>query len=97
MNNSSNFVDTKPQELILQDRKRLSVSGIVKLVSLNEESFLLKTNKGMLLIEGKKLEMSNLDINTGNISIIGEVNSLVFIDKQNNKEEKEGFFKKLFK
>lgn len=83
------------QDIILKDRKKLEISGIKKIESLNKEEFLIDTKQGMLLIKGTNLEMQQLDTEKGNLWINGIVNLIEYINK--DKKEKEGFFSKVFK
>lgn len=84
------------QNIQLKDRKRLEVSGIKKVESLNNEEFIIDTKLGLLLVRGKELEMQSLDMDKGNIWISGMVNAIEYIDEP-EKKEKNGFFKKMFK
>ncbi len=84
------------QNIQLKDRKKLEVSGIKKVESLNNEEFLIDTKLGLLLVRGKELEMQSLDMDKGNIWISGIVNAIEYIDEP-EKKEKNGFFKKMFK
>ena len=83
------------QNIILKDRKKLEITGIKKIESLNSEEFLIDTHLGLLYIKGYNLEMQQLDIEKGNIWIMGEVNVIEYVEKQ--KTEKQGFFSKVFK
>ncbi len=84
------------QNIQLKDRKKLEVSGIKKVESLNNEEFLIDTKLGLLLVRGRELEMQSLDMDKGNIWISGIVNAIEYIDEP-EKKEKNGFFKKMFK
>lgn len=84
------------QNIQLKDRKKLEVSGIKKVESLNNEEFIIDTKLGLLLVRGKELEMQSLDMDKGNIWISGMVNAIEYIDEP-EKKEKNGFFKKMFK
>ena len=48
-----------------------------------------------MIIKGNDLEMQQLDIEKGNIWIIGEVNIIEYVEQ--TKKEKQGFFSKVFK
>ena len=50
------------QNIVLKDRKKLEISGIKKIESLNSEEFLIDTKLGLLFIKGQDLEMQMLDI-----------------------------------
>ncbi len=83
------------QNVLLKDRKRLEISGIKKIESLNSEEFLIDTKLGMLFVKGKELEMQQLDTDNGNLWISGTVNLIQYMDT--TKKEKSGFFGKVFK
>ena len=89
--------DFKEQTLTLNNRKRLEITGVKKLESLNKTEFFVSTILGLLLVRGENLEMQHLDIEKGILWIIGEVSSLSYLDEEITKKKDEGFFKKLFK
>ena len=91
-----NKVETN-QDVYISARKKLQVTGINKIESLNNEEFLIDTKMGLLLIEGTNLVMQQLDIEKGQIWIEGTINSLGYIDKENKKKEKNNIFGKIFK
>ena len=84
-------------ELKLENRNKLSISGISKIDSLNSEEFLIQTNYGLLLVKGDNLVMQQLDIDKGNIWIEGNVTGLEYINEPKEKKQKTGFVGKLFK
>ena len=89
--------ELKEQSLTLNNRKRLEISGVKKLESLNKEEFFVMTVLGLLLVKGSELEMQHLDIEKGLLWITGNVCSITYLDEEKNKKKDEGFFKKLFK
>lgn len=82
--------------LNLENRKRLSLSGVVEVVSFNEDQIILNTSLGTLNIKGEGLKMNKLDVQNGDVIINGIVNSCVYVNKE-NKKEKEKLLSKLFK
>lgn len=82
--------------LNLENRKRLTLSGVVEVVSFNEDQILLNTSLGTLNIKGEGLKMNKLDVQNGDVIINGIVNSCVYVNKE-NKKEKEKLLSKLFK
>lgn len=84
-------------ELKLENRNKLSITGISKIESLNSEEFLIQTSSGLLLVTGENLVMQQLDIDKGNIWIEGNVNSLEYVEKEKEKKQKTGIMGKLFK
>lgn len=84
---------SKEQTINLVNRKNLSVSGVNKIISLKPELIQLDTVFGGLVIAGSNLELVKLDNNINKADIVGEVNSLRFVEGK----DKQPFFRKLFK
>ena len=84
------------QNIVLKDRKKLEISGIKKIESLNSEEFLIDTKLGLLFIKGQDLEMQMLDIDKGNIWISGLITVIEYVETS-EKKEKTSFSKKVFK
>lgn len=84
------------QEIKIIDRSTISLSGINKIVSFDDEEFLMESNMGNIRLLGETLELLKLDTNDGNVKIKGKINSLTYLDgKIKNKEE--SMLSKLFK
>ena len=84
-------------EIKLDNRNKLSITGISKIDSLNSDEFLIQTSLGLLLIKGENLVMQQLDIDKGNIWIDGNVVSIEYLSETSNKKKKTSFVGKLFK
>lgn len=91
--NSSNFSE-KPHNIILENRKKLILSGILDVESFEEDVAELKTSKGMLTVRGDNLKMESFISETGDLSINGNIYAFVYL---NDTSKKEGFFNRLFK
>lgn len=84
------------QEIKIIDRNSISITGVNKIVSFDDEEFLLESVMGNIRLLGESLELLKLDTNDGNVKIKGNINSLVYIDgKVKNKED--SLVSKLFK
>lgn len=89
------------QNLVTQDvkiysRNLIELSGINKIVSFNDEEFLLESSLGNIDIKGTGLEIIKLDTGDGNVKIKGTLNSLMYFDEK-IKTKEESFISKLFK
>ncbi len=84
------------QEIKIIDRSSISISGVSKIVSFDDEEFLLETNMGNLRILGNNLELLKLDTTDGNVKIKGKINSFMYIEGKTNKKE-DSLLNKLFK
>lgn len=91
--NFNNFSD-KQHNVILEDRKKLVLSGIIEVESFEEDCIELKTSKGDLSIRGSNLKMESYLSEVGDLSINGNVYALIYL---NDTAKKQGFFSRLFK
>src|SRR3954471_23481841 len=83
-------------DVIMKGRRLLDITGVKQVESFDNEEFLLETVMGFLAIKGENLQMKNLDVDRGIVSIKGKIFDLVYIDEHNG-EKAKGFFSKLFK
>lgn len=93
---NSNKTNTQEHDVIMRGRRPLDITGVKQVESFDNEEFLLETVMGFLAIRGQNLQMKNLDVDKGIVSIKGKVFDLVYIDDQNGDKAK-GFFSKLFR
>ena len=84
------------QEVKMVDRSNISITGVNKIVSFDDEEFLIDTIMGYITIKGENLELIKLDSLQGNVSIKGMINSFVYSDSPKDKAE-SGIFNRLFK
>ncbi len=69
-----------PHNIILEERGKLSVSGVVDVQSFDEEQVLLETVRGMLLVRGQGLHIERLQLEAGELLVQGEVSLLEYDD-----------------
>lgn len=81
--------------LNLENRKILSMTGIIDVDSFDEHSILMYTELGELTIQGRDLHINAMNTETGDISIEGDIWSLIYGDK--DKKKSPTLFSKLFK
>lgn len=68
---------TKPQQnIIVENRERMHLTGIEDVKSFNEEEMILFTKLGELHIRGSKLHINVFNVDTGEMSIEGCLNAL---------------------
>ncbi|MEW9110999.1 sporulation protein YabP [Cytobacillus gottheilii] len=93
---NANKPNAQEHDVIMRGRRTLEISGVKQVESFDNEEFLLETVMGFLAIRGQNLQMKNLDVDKGIVSIKGKVFDLVYIDDQHGDKAK-GFFSKLFR
>jgi sporulation protein YabP len=83
-----------PNNIIMEDRRILSVSGVSDVDSFDEETVTVYTDLGLLTIRGNSLHINRLSVETGELSVEGEINSLTYTDAQ---PKGASFFSKVFR
>ena len=72
--------------ITLVERKNIVISGVKKIESFDSEEFLMETTLGYLVIKGNELEIIKLDTYQWNVSIKGKIDSMVYLDSNNKKD-----------
>lgn len=68
----------QPHNIILEDRKNLSISGVNDVDSFDENLIILFTELGELSVKGKNLHINALNVDTGELSMTGEIVALYY-------------------
>lgn len=91
---SESRMNSKSQNIIIEDRSLISLTGVEQVDSFNENTIVLSTLKGGLSIKGEGLNMSKLNLDDGSVKISGLVNSVIYISKEG---APKNFIGKIFK
>ena len=83
-----------PHTLILENRKSLTATGVSDVDSFDEQTVVAYTEMGELTVKGRNLHISRLNVDTGELTLDGEILSMYYTDSQ---PAGKGFFSKLFK
>lgn len=83
-----------PHSLILENRKSLTVTGVSDVDSFDEQAVVAYTDLGELTIRGKNLHINKLSLETGELTLDGEVSSMTYTDNQSSNSS---FLSKLFR
>jgi len=85
----------KVNNIIIEDRRLLTVSGVSDVDSFDEESMVLFTDLGELMIKGANLHINKLNIETGEVNVEGDIQGLAYQD--DGQRGSGGFLGKLFR
>ncbi|SFC66922.1 sporulation protein YabP [Clostridium uliginosum] len=91
-----NKIDDKNSSLSLENRQKLTLSGVVEVISFDSQKIDLTTILGNLSIKGEELKMNKLDVKNGDIIINGSIASMIYSGKE-TKKSKESIITRLFK
>ena len=83
-----------PHQLILEDRRALTVSGVSDVDSFDEVTVTVDTDMGELTVKGEGLHINRLNIETGELTLEGSIQSLTYAEVPSRSG---GFFGRLFK
>ena len=81
------------QEIKLYNREKLTVTGVEDVASFDENTIIIKSNFGMLAVDGRALRIASLSTETGELFVEGEIGGVVFFD-ENQPKKKRGLFAK---
>ena len=70
---------TKPHTLMLDNRKKLVITGAEDVNGFNEDAVSVKTTDGSLIIKGSGLHIDKLNLDAGDVSIEGRVDAMQYI------------------
>lgn len=90
-------VKSKIQNISLENREKLNVSGVIDVESFNDETVVVDTELGLLVIRGENLHINKLNIDNAELNIEGNIISCEYNDSDSSKSNATGFFAKMFR
>jgi len=83
-----------PHNIIMENRAKISISGVENAESYNENEVVLHTSKGILIIRGESLSLSKLNLDSGEITACGRIVALEYVEPR---KSGTSIFGKIFK
>ena len=87
-------ISSMPHNVILEDRRMLTVSGVSDVDSFDEETVIVFTDLGELTIRGSNLHINRLSVEVGELTVEGNIAALIYSDEA---PKSGGFFSKVFR
>jgi len=84
-----------PHHVVLEERMHLSVSGVEEVESFDENTIVMYTTKGTLIVRGGDLHIEKLSLDGGDLKVEGDIDALAYED--NRSERGGGLFSRLFR
>lgn len=84
------------QNIVLENREKLSISGVNDVLSFDDQIVILETQLGLLTIKGENLRINKLSIDSEEVVIEGEINNLAYSEKDIERKN-SSFLGKIFK
>ena len=80
MERSEKVTISLPHQLILQDRNRLELSGVIDVENFDENTVNCRTASGRLTVCGNSLHVQRLDLDGTALSVEGSIDSMTYTD-----------------
>ena len=87
--------DTR-HRITLEDRERITMTGIIDVLSFDEESIIADTQRCMLVLKGNNLHIGKLNLDDGEVSVDGMLESLEY-NEGGMAKAKDSLFGRLFR
>ena len=84
------------QNLILENRGKLSISGVLDVLSFDDQVVIVETELGLLTVKGENLRINKLSLDTSEVVVEGDISYLAYSDKD-TENSKGSFISKIFK
>lgn len=84
----------RPQNVVIEDRQAVSVTGVTDIESFDENTVVLHTDLGPMIVRGEGLHISRIDLDCGELSLDGAVQGLSY---EEGYAGRGGFFSRLLR
>lgn len=73
-NTTSNVI----QNIVLENRKKLSISGVNDVLSFDDQIVMVDTELGLLTVKGENIKINKLSLDTSEVIIEGDISSVSY-------------------
>lgn len=91
---TENKIKFKNQNITIEDRKKILVTGVEQVENFNDNTIILTTINGGITIKGEELNISKLNVEDGNVKIQGKINGVNYSSRDLSSKN---ILEKLFK
>ena len=78
------------QNLILENREKLSISGVIDVLSFDDQVVIVETELGLLTVKGDNLRINKLSIDTSEVIV-------TYSDNKSSEKSKVSLIGKIFR
>ena len=87
-------MENKKEKVCINDRAGFNMCGVINIEAFDEEYVLLAVERGGVGIEGDSLKITSLVKESGEITVIGNIRSVLFFGENEGKKKRgKGFLK----
>ena len=81
----------------MENRGKLSISGVLDVLSFDDQVVIVETELGLLTVKGENLRINKLSIDTSEVIVEGDNSSLTYSDSKTSEKSKGSLISKIFK
>ena len=96
-NTSTSQITNVLQNIILENREKLSISGVLDVLSFDDQIVILETELGLLTVKGENLRINKLSLDTSEVIVGGEIFGLNYSEKDTERKSGGGILGKIFR
>ena len=85
------------QNLILENREKLTITGVIDVLSFDDQIVIIETELGLLTIKGEDLRINKLSIDSSEVMIEGKIFNLGYSENAVSGKGGNSLFSKIFK
>jgi len=85
------------QNVILENREKLTISGVLDVLSFDDQIVIVETELGLLTIKGENLRINKLSLDTTEVIVEGKISNLSYSEKSIDKKSGGSIIGKIFK
>jgi sporulation protein YabP len=82
------------QNVTLENRRRISVTGVDDVESFDESEIVMSTSQGLLVLRGQSLRIEKLSLDSGDVAVDGTLDSMEYVSSA---KSPGGVLSRLFK
>ena len=83
-----------PHHVVIEDRKSLTVSGVEDVERFDENTIVLSTSRGAMVVAGENLHIEKLSLDGGDLKVDGDIDSVSYEEESGGRG---GFFSRLLR
>ncbi len=85
------------QNLILENREKLTITGVVDVLSFDDQIVIVETQLGLLTVKGEDLRINKLSIDSLEVIIEGQIYNMGYSNDDTGKKNSGSLLGKIFK
>lgn len=69
-----------PHHVVIEERRSLTVSGVEDVERFDENTIVLSTSKGAMVVTGENLHIEKLSLDGGDLKVEGDLDAITYED-----------------